>query len=128
MVQTTPHICAREREFLDLRGDGTEMVKMTFNWDKTEHSLNGWYLFSKILGVNEFVKQSLHHLPLIDVVLCDTKYFQFDERAGLLPNSFHYNYRPTDITDSNYPGLKARLESRNMWKPIRSVTRWEFVK
>ncbi len=126
--KATPHICSSEREFLGLKGDGTEAVKVTADWDMPDNFLNGWYVFLKTgAEENSFVKQSTTCLPLIDRLSCETKYFQFDETAGLLPDSFHYNYRPVGVGDVEYEGLKAKLEAAGAWRPIRQVTKWEFV-
>jgi hypothetical protein len=130
--KTTHHIYASEREFSELKGDGTESVKMTPDWDRKTHTLNGWYLFLKTPeGRNSFVKQSLTNLPLIDRIFCDTKYFQFDRNEGLLPDSFHYDYNPVGLEleshRQEYESLKAKLEQAGLWRPIRKVIEWKFV-
>ncbi|MEK6906607.1 MAG: hypothetical protein AABW81_03225 [Nanoarchaeota archaeon] len=127
MVNKTTHrICSSERDFLELRGDGTEQVKVTVRFDGP-NDLNGWYVFLKIdKGRNSFVKQSTTHLPLIDRLFCETKYFQFDRNAGLLPNSFGYDYRPVGIENQEYEGLKKQLEEVGAWRNVKSVIRWEF--
>ena len=128
--KTTSHICSSEREFLALKGDGTESVKITPDWEKNSF-LNGWYLFLRTPeGKNMFVKQS-QCLPLIDRVFCETKYFQFDRNAGILPNSLYYDYRPVGLelesSRPEYEDLRGKLEQVEMWRPIREVTRWEFA-
>lgn len=128
VTKTTPYICSRENEFLKLKGDGTESVMVTIDHDKLS-DVNGWYVFLKTdKGGNRFVKQSLNNLPLIDMVLCETKYIQFDGDNGLSPNSFQYHYRPIGVNHEEYEGLKAKLEEVGEWKPIKQVTRWEFEK
>lgn len=131
MNEVTRYICKSEREFLALKGNASESVKLTVDFSRP-NDLNGWYLFLKENARNVFVKQSIAHLPLIDLVTCDTQYFQFDRNAGLLPNDFHYNYQPLSIEMENhkveYRRLQDLLESVGEWRAIRSVTTWEFVK
>jgi len=132
MNKAPSYICKSEREFLALKGDGSEVVKLTIDFSKPS-DLNGWYLFLKTKGnTNQFVKQSLSHLPLIDRVFCDTQYFQFDSERGLLPNNIHFNYQPLSVemdgSKEEYHRLQDLLEEVGEWKAIRTVTTWEFVK
>lgn len=131
MSQASPYICKSEREFLALKGDGTESVKVTLEFDNPTNNLNGWYLFLKENEGNVFVKQSLTNLPLIDRLLCSTRYLQFDRNAGLLPNSFYCTYAPVGLgmnwEKGIYERFKVKLENVGDWKPIREVKKWEFV-
>lgn len=122
--RTTSHICSREREFLELKGDGSESVKVTIDFDKPHHQLNGWYLFLKEEGRNVFIKQPREPIPIVERFTCDTKYFQFDRNAGLMPDSFHYNYSPVSQATSpaEYTGLVNRLSESEMWRPLEAKT------
>lgn len=123
MAKITPYVCKSEREFLELKGDGTESVKMDF-YAQDFSDLNGWYVFLKLEGKNTFVRQS-SHLPSIDRIVCETKYLQFDR--GILPNSFNCSCLPVGIDNPYYGFLKSKLENVGEWKPIREVRKWEFV-
>ncbi|MBP7708067.1 hypothetical protein KA107_00140 [Candidatus Pacearchaeota archaeon] len=127
MRKTTLHTCASEEEFLALKGDGTESVKLTTEYDNPSANLNGWYVFVRDEGKNNFLKQSAT-LPLVDLLTCETKYFQFDEKAGLLPNTFHRTYWPVGPSQESYSSLVGRLREAGVWREVREVRTWEFAK
>lgn len=125
-----PHICSSESQFLRLKGDGSESVKVTLDFHNPS-SLNGWYLFLKTDSQqNSFVRQNTTNIPHIDRIFSETKYFQFDRNAGLILDSYHYNYSPIGVElESNreeYARLQKLLEEVGEWKAVEQVLKWEF--
>ena len=105
-------ICGSERRFLELAGDGTELVKIT----STSRGLSGWYIYLRGGEKNQFIRQG--NEGLLDRIFCSTQYLQFDTNLGLLPNSFHENYSPV--------GPSVHLEEYNVGRKIlEEVELWE---
>jgi len=44
MAKTTPYICESEQEFLVLKGEGAECVKITVDLNP-DSAISGWYVF-----------------------------------------------------------------------------------
>ena len=115
MMETLPRIPRSEREFLDLRGDFSESVQLTFPGERRP-GLTGWYVFIKEGEKNTFVRKSSGS-ELIDIIGCETKYLQFDRNMGVMPNSHYYNYQPLGPRNQEkYEEMKKRLLAVGEWK------------
>lgn len=89
-----------EREFLELRGDGTEMVKV----NSCSRDFCGWYLFLKYEGKNKFLRQghsSRGTEGLVETLSCETCYIQFD-KDGMHLNHLYENYEPIGSQRQKY--------------------------
>ncbi len=86
MTKTNPRIPSSERQFIELRGDFTETVKLNFSVGEN-NKLNGWYVFERTTkGKNKFFRKP-NDSGLIDIISCNTQYLQFDRNLGVLPDS-----------------------------------------
>src|SRR3989338_7688314 len=89
MGKTKPVICESERRFLELAGDGTELVKIT----SLSRNLSGWYLYLREdSGRNKFLRSGKE--GLLERIFCETRYLQFDSNLGILPDALHEHYSP----------------------------------
>ena len=116
-MKTEPRIPSSEKTFLDLKGNFTESVRLTFV-GRDESWLNGWYVFERTPKGNKFVRKTAKS-SLIDVVTCDTVYLRFDRYKGVLPDSFYYNYKPI--------GPKSREEYETLRERLSAVEKWREV-
>lgn len=124
-------ICSSETELLSLKGDFSELVKVTFVSDnpKCYDILSGDYFFvcrNSKDAKNLFVRQSIVP-PVIDRLYCATEHLQFDDQKGIILSPAHYLYLPLGFGDLEYDGLKKKLESLGSWRPVREMTMWGFV-
>jgi len=120
-MKTTPVVCGSERELLDLVGDGSEMVKVTFDpREANVLNLNGWWLYERGGDENAFTRQTPNqeaHSKRVDRVFCETIYLQFDRDMGILPNSFDYHYHPLGSLHREERDVQiAKLRDREVWK------------
>ena len=105
-----PHIVSSEREFLSLKGDFCESVKLTCS-PHEPHISNGWYVYERTsLGKHMFYRKRAES-KLIEAVTCDTKYLQFDRNLGILPNAHYVDFYPVGIGNPEFEELKKRLTS-----------------
>jgi len=117
-IETKSFICASEREFLALIGDGTEVLKLSFSllrddWKK----MDGWWLYERTEGTNVFIKQNPEFPSLISKIYCETKYLQFKEHLGITPNSSYYHYLPIgEIDFEEWNVQREKLNLKKMWK------------
>ena len=116
MLEITPVIPSSEKEFLKLRGDFTESIKVTF-CSGDYSSLSGWYVFERSTeGINRFVRKRLES-ELIETFTCETRYLQFDRNRGILPNSYNSHYDPVGPKSSEkFGSLRDRLTAVGEWK------------
>ena len=114
-MKTIPFIIKSEREFLELKGDFSESVKLTF-FDERPPILTGWYVFEKVDGKNIFVRKTKDS-EVIYCFDCATNYLQFDRNMGILPNHLYYNYNPIGLRDKEkFEEMKKRLISLDEWR------------
>ncbi len=126
-TRATPHKPASEDKFLQLKGDGTEAVKITQDYETRNSPWNGWYVFLREEAKNVFLRQSTTNLPNIEKLTCDTKYIDFDALEGLHLNSHFLNYSQVGLQDRDYDRLRLILGQAGYWRAIKQITRWEFV-
>ena len=115
MPKIVPFIIGNERRFLELKGDFTELLKVTFC--SGDHSqFTGWYIFERTNEKNRFVRK-IRGSEVIDTFACATEYLQFDRNAGILLNSYNYNYEPIGSEHPvEYASLRERLSVVDEWR------------
>jgi hypothetical protein len=58
---------------------------------------------------------------------CRTEHLKFDQGKGIVLSPLLYSYLPVGFDESEYDGLKSKLESIKAWRPLRQMTVWEFA-
>ena len=115
-----PMIVRNRIGFLALRGDFSELVKVTFFDECRAPSLSGWYVFERNRDTNLFVSQNPAHLDyseLISKVVASTEQLQFDRDLGIMLGANCYEYQSLGkIHQEEYNALKARLIAVEQWR------------
>lgn len=113
MEKADPIIPSSKIEFLNLRGDLTETVRITF---PPGSKLNGDYVFERTpYEINKFVRKSPDS-ELIDLVSCHTKGLVIDKKLGIIPHYQFYSYKSIDPENKEYDVLKERLSAIGEWR------------
>jgi hypothetical protein len=108
-VLVMSYVCGRVEEFLSLRGDGTELVRLTVGGDRFS-AWDGDYVFSREGDEeNRFVRQDEVCSPLISMISCRTEYLRFHAQAGITPNSLYYE---DTLLNSDSGDIYARAKER----------------
>ncbi|MFZ5954865.1 MAG: hypothetical protein ACOYT4_00405 [Nanoarchaeota archaeon] len=113
MTQAIQKLIRSEKEFLELKGNFTETVRLKF-YPNDHKKFNGRYVYEKTNSNYTFVRKG-DELDSIYLISCDIKYLSFD-KEGVFPNSFNYNFHLLKSSDEGYGQVKKRLESIDEWK------------
>ena len=113
--KTKPFIISSERQLLELRGDFTELVRVTTEPGE-QNALNGWYVYERTAGEgNRFIRKRAT-FSMIEVISCGNGYLRFDRNLGILPNAFEMNYRPVGPNNKEFEVLKTKLTDVGEWQ------------
>lgn len=129
-MSTTLIIPASKDEFLALKGNFSEIVKVTILHEDKPPILSGLYVFERTsVRENHFVRK-LAENPLIQIIECDSSPLLFDRQKGVILNNCpesstgrittyypNYLYKPIGLRRvEEYDYMKQRLEAIGEWR------------
>lgn len=115
--EVTHHVCTTLEQFLELKGDGTELVKLTVGGDKFT-AWDGDYLFLGIEnGRSMFARKEDLHSSIINRISCDTKYLHFNSQAGIIPSNLYCEQEElASDFGAGYVLIREKLEQIGEWR------------